>query len=142
MFCQLFITPGFYTLTLMLCLLSLAAFDDSPFCFHPSSQLLPVNIATIEAAKAKGTHWLCGSKSHVLCFVCVVHLKLKHSPTLKTCTSIVFLVSPTVFILLITPITVYSFLAGCSCIISVCKNSSRSTFHSQGRQAIKETWIR
>lgn len=53
----------------LLHLLSLAASDDYLF-FPPSST--PTNIATIEAAKAQGTHWLCGP--HLMSvFVSVIH---------------------------------------------------------------------
>lgn len=54
---------------LLLYLLLLAAFDDSLFS-PPSST--PINIATVEAAKAKGMHG-CVAQVLCLCFVCVVH---------------------------------------------------------------------
>lgn len=97
--------------------------------FPPSS--IPINIATVEAAKAKGTHG-CGLNLMSLFCVC---------PNFKIstfCLGFNVLSCPHCFYLTDYCITVYYLIAGCSCIIKICW-----TFNLRDvSQAIKESQIR
>lgn len=113
--------------------------------FFPPFSSTPTNIATVEAAKAKGTHG-CEAQISCLCFVCVVH-PLNTVPPSK---SVLFYCSfsvPTVFIsLIIALLYITLLLVALALSLSVgshwfhqCKSGLCGTFHLQGgSQAIKE----
>lgn len=111
----------------LLYLLSLAAFlwlPLSPPSLPPSST--PINIATVEAAKAKGTHGCVPQISCLFVFVCVVH-PLNTTPTLKVSPQFLNITEyciPVLFLLY------WRLLLHHQCLFNHCNSSLSRTRHS------------